>query len=179
MMSLFQLAKTELLRANADRKHPFRTFWLGTFGTFPEVRTVVKRKTYPDLRTLFFTDSRSPKVQQMLTNPKVTALFYHPKKKLQVRVKGEACLVDPAGKEFEALLDRLRQSPAIKDYTTLHAPGTEITEAETSLFDEQVHFAAVEVKPLEIDILLLGEHTHERMRYTLEAGAWQEISLVP
>ena len=43
-MILFDLAKAELIRSNADRRHPFRYLSLATHGVYPEIRTVVKRK---------------------------------------------------------------------------------------------------------------------------------------
>lgn len=178
-MSLLQLAKSELLRANADRKHPFRNFWLGTFGAYPEVRTVVKRKIYEDLTTLFFTDSRSPKIQQIRENDKVTALFYHARKKLQVRIKGHALISDPEGDEYRELLQRIWQSAAMKDYTSLFAPGSEQTDEAEALFGEEVNFAAVKIVPVELDILQLGTQAHTRMRYTREGEAWLEQKLVP
>lgn len=178
-MSLLALAKGELLRANADRKHPFRSFSLGTFGAYPEIRTVVKRKTYEDLTTLFFTDSRSPKIMEIQQNPKVSALFYHPRKKLQVRIKGEALICSPEGKEYQDFLNRIRQSPALKDYTTAQAPGAPISRPEAALFDEEIHFAAVKIKPLELDILQLGDQAHERILYVWETGEWRGAQLVP
>ena len=79
-MELFKLAKAELLRSNADRRHPFLYFTLATFGQYPEARTVVKRHAGQDLSLLFFTDSRKHKVRQIKKNAKVSALFYHPNK---------------------------------------------------------------------------------------------------
>jgi len=178
-MTLIALAKSELLRANADRKHPFRTFSLGTFGAYPEIRTVVKRKTYEDLSTLFFTDSRSPKILEIRQNPKVSALFYHPRKKLQVRLKGEAQICPPEEAEYQDFLNRIKQSPALKDYTTAQAPGAPISGPEVALFDETIHFAAVKIKAQELDILQLGDQAHERMLYVWELGAWRESRLVP
>lgn len=36
-MELFQLAKSELLKSNTERGHPFQYFCLGTFGEHPEI----------------------------------------------------------------------------------------------------------------------------------------------
>ena len=87
-MELFNLAQAELLRSNADRRHPFLYFTLATFGRYPEARTVVNRHVNAGLSVLLFTDRRTSKVSQARESPRVTALFYHPKKKLQVRMNG-------------------------------------------------------------------------------------------
>ncbi|MFK7970361.1 MAG: pyridoxamine 5'-phosphate oxidase family protein, partial [Bacteroidia bacterium] len=79
MHTLLKNAQGELLRANADKRHPFRFFTLATLDKYPEVRTVVLRKAKPDFDIVLFTDSRSPKVRHIQASPHVSALFYHPK----------------------------------------------------------------------------------------------------
>ena len=180
-MDLLELARAELLRSNADRKHPFRLMYISTFGEYPEVRTVVKRRINPDLKLTFFTDSRSPKVAQIRNNPKVAALFYHPKKKLQIRLYGHAQLIDEGHGDFNRYLQSVKESPALKDYTTLQAPGLPLsagTEAN-ALFGDEVHFIAIEIDPEKLDILQLGRESHNRSLYQQIAGEWQEQPLVP
>jgi len=178
-MNLFDYAKAELFRSNADHRHPFRYFYLATIGSYPEVRTVVKRRVDPDLTLLFFTDARSPKVEQIRSNAKVSALFYHPKKKLQIRMKGQAALVSEEDEDFRQFLNQIRQSPALKDYTTREAPGSVVNDEAELLFGPEVYFLPVRLRPLYLDILQLGKERHQRSAYSWKEGEWQEERLVP
>ncbi|NET33229.1 MAG: hypothetical protein F6K19_14615 [Cyanothece sp. SIO1E1] len=180
-MDLLELARAELLRSNADRKHPFRLMYLSTTGEYPETRTVVKRKATPDFSITFFTDSRSPKVSQIRANPKSSVLFYHPKKKLQIRLYGQAHLIDEGHGDFDRYLQSVKESPSLKDYTTLHAPGDPLTAGPEAsvLFGDDIHFIAIEVKPEKLDILLLGRENHTRSLYVERKGEWHQQPLVP
>lgn len=178
-MTLFDLAKAELIRSNADRRHPFRYLSLATHGEYPEVRTVVKRKTTPELDTIIFTDRRSPKVAQIRKNNKVSILFYHSKKKLQIRINGEALLIEDGHVDYEQYFEQVKNSASIKDYTTRFAPGTPMEEDAKALFDEHVHFLAIQVIPHTMDILQLGTEKHKRSFYQLEEKVWNETKLTP
>lgn len=179
-MELLTLAKAELRRSNADRKHPFRYFYFATLDEFPEVRTVVNRKVDLDLTLTFFTDARSPKVQQLQKNPKVSALFYHPNKKLQIRMSGLAELVDQAHGDFDRLLNEVKQTSSLKDYTTLQAPGSTVSEEAKLLFGDEVYFLAIKIHPVKLDILQLGREGHLRSAYVKQEGeAWKATTLVP
>lgn len=76
-MKLFNLAQAELLRSNADRRHPFLYFTLATFGRYPEARTVVNRHVNPAdpelKRSFVFSQTRE------LTSRRVVFFktFYH------------------------------------------------------------------------------------------------------
>ncbi|MCB0551597.1 MAG: pyridoxamine 5'-phosphate oxidase family protein, partial [Phaeodactylibacter sp.] len=139
-MELFELAKAELLRSNTDHRHPFRYFSLATFGLFPEVRTVVAREVSQSLSVLFFTDSRTPKVAQIKENPRVSALFYHPKKKLQARIKGMAELIGKGHEAYPSLLERVKNSDALKDYTAVLAPGSKVKDTLDVIYGDSLHF---------------------------------------
>ncbi len=179
-MELLTLTKAELRRSNADRKHPFRYFYFATLGEFPEVRTVVNRKVDLDLTLTFFTDARSPKVQQLKKNLKVSALFYHPGKKLQIRVSGLAELVDKSHGDFDRLLHEVKQTSSLKDYTTLQAPGSSVPDEAALLFGDDVYFSAIKIHPIKLDILQLGREGHRRSAYVKnDSGEWEETILVP
>lgn len=179
MMELLISAKTELVRSNVDRKHPFRFFTLATIGDFPEVRTVVKRNVRADLSIIFFTDSRSPKVEEIQYNQKVSALFYHPKKKLQVRIRGEANFIDSSQEDFPKYFEQIKQARSISDYTSALPPGTKISEFSAITHVEEIHFMPVHIQPIEIDVLQLDLNGHQRALYVLENDDWREIILTP
>ncbi|MCB0583691.1 MAG: pyridoxamine 5'-phosphate oxidase family protein [Phaeodactylibacter sp.] len=178
-MELFNLAQAELLRSNADRRHPFLYFTLATFGRYPEARTVVNRHVNAGLSVLLFTDRRTSKVSQARESPRVTALFYHPKKKLQVRMNGRAVLIDEGHEEYAQLLERVKSAGNLKDYTTRQAPGSPIAGKPDIEYGEDIHFLAIRIQPEYIDVLQLGREAHRRSGYTLRDGQWEEAVLVP
>jgi general stress protein 26 len=83
----------QLKRAVADRKHPFREVVISTIrpdGT-PNSRTVILRGfSDADGQLMIYTDIRSDKVEEIRHSNRVSMLFYHPSKKLQLKVFGEA-----------------------------------------------------------------------------------------
>ena len=81
LADIWQTLLHELHRGALDPKHPFRYLTVATIGEqFPQVRTVVLRQFTADLEFLVYTDARSSKVQELLEVPRVSLLFYHPKK---------------------------------------------------------------------------------------------------
>lgn len=162
--NLFELCKAELIRSNADRKHPFRYVTLSTMGTYPESRVVVKRKSSLDLEQIIFTDSRSPKVKQISNNPIASLLFYHDKKKLQIRMKGVANIIS-TGVEYDQYKASLQNRTT--DYQTRLAPST-IANQEELIYDDDIYFVVLKFIPKEIDILQLGKHKHIRIGLSID-----------
>ncbi|MGD1839926.1 MAG: pyridoxamine 5'-phosphate oxidase family protein [Thermonemataceae bacterium] len=177
-MQLLQLAQEELTRSNADKKHPFRYFVLATLGDYPEVRTVVSRKVTQDLSVVFFTDTRSPKVAQIEDKARVSALYYHPKKKLQVRIKGTATLISASDPTYTQFLHQAQQS-SLKDYTTQKAPGSILEAIDDTLTQEKVYFSPIKITPAIVEVLQLGREQHLRSAYYKQEDTWVEKKLVP
>ncbi len=77
-----------------DREHPFHSPVFGTvFENEPKLRVVVLRRFWRrSPRLAFHTHTGSPKIEQIRQNPNVCWLFYHPKEKFQVRIKGTAAI---------------------------------------------------------------------------------------
>jgi len=76
-----------------DRSHPFHTPVFGTIcDDVPRLRVVVLRRFWrKNPRGIaFHTHVGSPKISEILSNPNVSWLFYHPQEKFQVRIKGTA-----------------------------------------------------------------------------------------
>jgi len=178
-MNLLELAQSELSRSNTERKHPFRLFTFATKDDFPAIRTVVNRKFELDWTILFYTDSRTPKVRQIQKNEKVAALFYHPKKKLQIRIRGIAKLIEKNSKLFQHHFEKVKQSQSAKDYLTENAPGNNFPKEGELIFGEEFHFMPIQIYVKEIDILLLGKEKHERQIFTLKNEAWEMQRVVP
>ncbi len=177
-MNLLQVARTELLRSNTDREHPFRLMTLATQALYPEVRTVVKRHISEEMTIRFYTDARSPKVGQMRQQPWVSCLFYHPRQQLQVRVKGQAQLVQE-GPIYATCLEQITQSTGLRDYTTEQAPGSSLLEATRLDPGGSIHFLVVEVVSAEIEVLQLNREQHQRSVFFWQENEWTERRLVP
>ena len=85
----------KMLQRGVDRfNDPFHWPTLGTAGKNGiDLRTVILRQFALAERVLVcHTDSRAPKVRQIANHADVCWLFYHPKKKVQLRISGPATL---------------------------------------------------------------------------------------
>ena len=97
-----------LERGQSNRHDAFHIPVLCTVGldNAPEARTVVLRKVLRDSRAIMcHVDLRSPKAAEIKQNPKVSWLFYDPKEKLQLRIRGKATIHtndDLAEKQWQA-----------------------------------------------------------------------------
>lgn len=77
-----------------ERSHPFHAPVFGTLnGAGANLRTVVLRRFWRKPPCFaFHTHADAPKVKELEINPNVAWLFYHPKEKIQLRVKGTATI---------------------------------------------------------------------------------------
>jgi len=122
-------ARIELINGHAKKRHPFRYFTLATIeNNEPRQRTVVLRKTLTDLSFVFYTDKRTQKIEDLQQNSSCSALFYNPKKLLQLRISGRAEII--TDKEQIATYWHTIQEASKKDYTTKIAPGTLINNPD-------------------------------------------------
>ncbi len=174
LAEFFEKSRAELIRSNADRRHPFRTLVLSTNNSYPGIRTVVKRKTESDLSTLIYTDSRSPKVEEIRLDAKCSLLFYHPKKKLQLIINGVAEVLDK-GDLYEIHREIALLNP--KDYSTRFAPGAKLS-AQDYDFGNKDYFCLLNIRPVTIQLLELGKERHWRAEY-FATNQWQGTWLAP
>jgi general stress protein 26 len=176
---IWQNVLHELHRGALDPKHPFRFLTLATSGAqFPQVRTVVLRQLSSTMEFLVYTDVRTAKVRDLLETPRVSLLFYHPKKQVQVRVKAIATLhvEDALAQEHWKRVPEKRQS----EYKSGLVPGTRIETPDLGweTQSESTHFSVLKFSPLSIEVLQLAREGHLRMQFELAAG-WQGTWLVP
>jgi pyridoxine/pyridoxamine 5'-phosphate oxidase len=169
----------ELVNGHVKRGHPFRYFTLSTISDEkPRQRTVVLRKLLPDFNVLFYTDARSQKVQDIAKNPNVSALFYHPKKLMQVKLEGKAKLITDT-EELNSYWKAIPESSR-KDYITRLAPSTNLANPDHVEYEEeQPHFAAIKIIPETMEYLQLKRPNHMRILYTKQAEEWKGQFLVP
>lgn len=176
----FNELKKELINGSSKKKHPFRYFSLATSNkNGPRQRTVVLRKIEHDtLNLLIYTDYRSQKVHDIQDHPLVSALFYHPKKLLQVRVEGKAHLITDSDvlKTYWSGI----QEASKKDYTTERDPGTAISNPDAVDYDrEHAHFCIIKIIPETFEYLKLKRPNHLRIQFTRKGAQWNGQFLVP
>jgi len=194
---------TELSRAVGDKGHPWRVMALATVDAEGEAqaRHVVLRETQPAQRQLlFYTDRRSPKVEQIRRQDRGTLLMWNPQRGWQLRLKVHLEIID-SGLEVSSRWARLALSPAAQDYLSALPPGTPLparlslgtspnavddessmTQAERSQAAaptlggvaaiERGHFAMVKAHVQTIDWLELHPQGHRRALWRDDAWTW-------
>jgi pyridoxamine 5'-phosphate oxidase len=171
----------ELHRGALDSKHPFRFTNLGTIGkTGPEIRTVVIRSINTNLEFYIFTDFRSEKVAELSANSSATLHFYHPGKRVQVRVKAitEVHNQDEVSETYWSKV----QGEAQKAYTSTLAPSMRVSDPNQG-FDwtengDDRFFAVLKFIPESIEALQLNGLRHLRILFS-ESENWEGQWLVP
>lgn len=175
-----------------DRKHPFHTPVFGTINeTEPSLRIVVLRRFWRKPPCLaFHSHSRSPKIKQLKTNPKVYWLFYHPQEKLQVRVKGAAtihCGDELAEEQWMAteVFSRrcyIGEAPTRESKKpTSGLPETLIDREPTQAESEtgRANFVVITSTVEEIDCLEMNVRGHRRSLFTWNDGELETKWLTP
>lgn len=176
---ILEEVKQELVSGPSKKRHPFRYFTLATLKNGePKQRTVVLRKTLADLSLVFYTDKRTEKIKELQSNAKFSALFYHPKKLLQIRVEGKAELIKDAD-EIAKYWHTVQQASR-KDYTSSKAPGTPINNPEEVAYEsEENYFCPVKLVPNSIEYLQLKRPNHVRVLFSKTDKDWFSEFLVP
>lgn len=178
--TFFKELQTEIQKGATEKGHPFRYCTLATVGldNMARLRTIVLRKATDELMLTFFTDKRSKKIIHIKENKKVSLLFYHPKKLLQIRIEGLA-IVNNDSKSKKLLWDAIPEASK-KDYTTSETPGKEIKDPDIiEYLKDEDHFCVVEIQPFKIEYLKLKRPNHIRVRYSKNKSDWDGEFLVP
>jgi hypothetical protein len=156
------------------------------------LRTVILRQVNASDRILVcHTDARSAKVQEIINYSQTSWLFYHPQKKIQVRISGHATLHthDPyAHRQWAdtSITSRL-------NYCTSQPPGTPIDKPSSGLpnflLDKiptlletemgRKHFMAIAVQIYSIDWLILKVTGNQRARFDWVEDRLRATWLVP
>lgn len=180
-------AWAELARAVVDRKHVWHTPTLVSVGLdgAPVARTVVMRFACgegADIRC--HTDRRSPKIAEILRDPRVAWHFYAPELKLQLRMKARASVhTDDALAEAAWAHATLSSR---RCYLAPRAPGAVCSEPSPNLPAQLVgrvptleeslagraNFAVISTVVHEIDWLWLASDGHRRARFTRRESRW-------
>lgn len=183
-----------MLEEGASRSDdPFHWPVLGTTSQEGcSLRTVILRQVNASQRILVcHTDARSAKVQEIKNNPQIGWMFYHPQKKIQVRVSGQATLHahDPYAEGQWAdtpVTSRL-------NYCASLPPGTPIDKSSSGLPDfllnkiptlletkmGRKHFMAIKMRIDSMDWLMLKVTGNRRARFEWDQEGLHATWLVP
>lgn len=163
----------ELQRATVDRHHEWRTPVLATASPQggPQARTVVLRGADASTSQLvFFTDSRSAKVNELQTTAAAVLVFWSKRLNWQLRVSVQA-KVHTEGALVESAWARVSQSAAAGDYLAAQAPGSALHP--TAAAEEGLHHLAVVTAQVEqVDWLELAREGHRRARLVGSTVHW-------
>jgi pyridoxamine 5'-phosphate oxidase len=156
----------ELAGAVQDRTHGWRLPVLATVAAdgAPDARTVVLREVNTTAQRLtVFGDARSPKVLQLVADPRAVLVFWCPKLRWQLRVAVRATAVTQ-GERIQALWDRLQGSAAAGDYLSPLPPGTPFgAPASTATAP---HLCILDAQVQSLDWLSLApDGAHERVLF--------------
>lgn len=139
------------------------------------MRTVVLRKALPLLKELrFHTDTRSNKWKELQNNNSISALFYDPSSRVQIRVKGKAILhfndeMTSEAWQKTSLSSRrcylTEASPS--SFSTIPTSGLseEIEQENFTLAESEVvaqHFGIVSIQVESLEWLWLNHAGHRR-----------------
>ena len=181
-----------MINGTTVKNHPFRSPSIATVeNDCPVIRTVVLRKALATEKTLIFhTDYRSPKLNQIVKNDKVSWLFYDQKAKIQLRIKTNATVHhndEITLKQWVAARPESKKTylvqpapSAISDFST-----DGLSEfKETELSDKQLdtgyqNFAVIKCMVKELDWLYLNKDGHRRAKFIFQNDTVKQYWLVP
>ncbi len=166
----------ELARASQDRHHAWRTPVLATVGSdgLANARVVVLREVDADRQTLrVYTDSRSPKVRELLLQPQALFVFWSDRLNWQLRAR-VTISVETSDPEVRVRWERVRQSASAADYLGPVAPGDDLESARGGIAsaDTGHHFALLSAQVEEMDWLELSRNGHRRANLSGDRWRW-------
>lgn len=152
---------------------PWRLPVLATGGPNGATARVVVLRSYQWPRLSVYTDSRTPKVQSIEAEPRVSLVFYDSESKVQIRLRGEATVVT-SGRDWEEALSGVSEA-AKADYYAERPPGAPLEKPGDLELDLAGggHFALIKVRICELEWLKLSHQGHLRACFQgPEEGRW-------
>ncbi|CAM3775165.1 pyridoxamine 5'-phosphate oxidase family protein [Mucilaginibacter galii] len=180
------------LEATGSKDSPLRNMTVCNYAADDiNAYTVVLREANAERNTLiFYTDHRSPKVEQLQLNGKVTVVFYSDEEKMQLILKGNATIHHQD--EVSYWYWRKDGYKGRRSYLAEPAPSTLINEPADGLiyikgkkFEEHdptgyENFAVVVIKTNYLEYLQLNREGNRRAKFMLEdGGEFQGAWLIP
>lgn len=176
----------------APGSHSFKNAVLGTrTHSGLELRTVLIRKADRATRELwFYTDIRSPKIDQIIQQPAVALLLYDQQEKVQIRACGDANIYHQDA-QTRKIWDTLSFRNRL-DYLAEPAPGSiagsaddglgHIDRTKEDLTDTEsgyANFCLVKTAVTTLEWLRLDRGGHERICFAWKGNKWQADWLIP
>lgn len=182
-----------LIKAAIKRKGNYQKPSVATVDTdgFARQRVIVLREVDLQQRQLtFFSDARSEKVKELANHPHLSCLFWDERKKVQIRMSGQAILEQGSARcchYWERLPVQGRTS-----YAGRTAPGTtqetdnvplpdhwhdEMDLEETAYAFE--HFMVITCQVYRADLLHLHHEGHQRAQFNYKDGTWAGSWVAP
>lgn len=174
-------------------RDPLHRGVLATIGTDgPEARWIILRHADAGQRLVAcHSDLRSRKIQELERNMRSTWLFYHPRRRIQLRLTGATTLhADDAAADAAWAQAGLGSRLGV---AAREAPGTVVAEPTSGFPDWFLSVTAPELdgprfrrnfcllscRVACIDWLKLGVLGHRRARFSWRDGRWESSWLVP
>jgi len=157
-----------LKEAPKRRKSAFKYFSLNTITSvdgvlYPQSRMVVLREVFEKFDFHIYTDSRTEKVVSLDLHKEASALFYDPKKMVQIRLEGILEKVEDSQNYFESLSE-----PQKRDYRTKMAPGSQADSFHTIHESEGGHFQILRFRTQRFDLVQLHSEGHRRVKGSID-----------
>jgi hypothetical protein len=182
-----------LTRGVSHFNDPFHWPVLGTTGKNGiSLRTVILRQfLLPERILVCHTDARADKVQEISNSDKVSWLFYHPKRKVQLRISGHATL--HADDQFADEQWAATKITSRLNYSTTEPPGTPIDQPSSGLPDfllkkvptllesekSRKNFMAIACRIDSMDWLILRTLGNRRARFDWDQNGLKATWLIP
>jgi len=166
----------ELGRACLDRHHEWRQFTLASAGMDSQVnaRTVILRHVDRiSARLEAYSDSRSPKVSELIKDPHALFLFWSKRLNWQLRIKVTMTVLTK-GPYVENLWERVKQSASARDYMSPSPPGSTLNDSSYQKMkdNDSNFFAVLQGHVSEVDWLELSKKGHRRAKFIGSSSEW-------
>lgn len=166
----------ELGHAVRSKGHGWRVGVLATVDQAgaADARSVVLRDLDLQARTLLiYTDSRSPKAQQLQAQPQGMLVLWSEALGWQLRLSVSLAL-ETSGLRVSSRWAQLKLTPAARDYLSPLAPGSVLAAANPSPPERtsRDHFAVIAARVDAVDWLELHGQGHRRARFDAAGAAW-------
>jgi len=164
----------ELGRAVHDKGHGWRMAVLATLDQgAADARSVVLRDLELQSRTLLiYTDSRSPKAQQMQAQPLGKLVLWSEPLGWQLRLSVSLTL-ETSGLRVSSRWAQLKLTPAAHDYLSPLPPGSVLSGATPAPErTSRDHFAVIAARVDAVDWLELRPEGQRRARFDAAGAAW-------
>jgi hypothetical protein len=164
----------ELGLAVRTKGHDWRVGVLATVNEgAADARSVVLRDLELQSRTLLiYTDSRSPKTQQLQARPQGKLVLWSEALGWQLRLS-VALSLETSGLRVSSRWAQLKLTPAAHDYLSPLPPGSVLSGGtQAPERTSRDHFAVVAARVDAVDWLELHREGHRRARFDAAGSAW-------